>query len=260
MKRYSVLVLAVFLLLSMVTGCKSYDEPEVLNTEPPVADVNSGAVSDSTTVVASSIYLNVHERTSLLLVKPVSVLGKYSKSVWHYREGQAYDRTFDEFLIIQAEVVKDFYDHQAAGNLIYVAFPCYFKVSKGIGMGWTDALMGSVDVIEAILKCDQMAFYSIMNRTSFFEGWDGGAAGREQFTEDIYICNYNDNDSVIPFVDGVVDYTVFQTLLDKYQIERHIDEYFENILLSGYSILPGDSTDEALQTIEKLVELNIYGG
>lgn len=260
MKRYSALVLAVFLLLSVVAGCKSYDDPEILNTEPPVADENPSAVSDSTTVVASSIYLNVHERTSLLLVKPVSVLGEYSKSFWLYRDGKAYDRTFDEFVIIQAEVVKDFYDHQTAGNLIYVAFPCYFKVSKGIGMGWTDALIDSDDVIEAILKCDQMAFYSIMNRTAFFEGWDGGAAGKEQFTEDIYICNYNDNDSVIPFVDGVVDYTVFQTLLDKYQIERHIDEYFENILLSGYSILQGDSTDEALRIIEKLVELKIYGG
>lgn len=204
---------------------------------------------DNSSLEYDSTYINVSEQTSLLRVESISFYDNCYALVSRDEKLQS-----QEIAIIQATVTEDYYNHLAHGEKIYIAFP--LEISWG-----GQYKIKSAQLIDSLLKCDSLIFYSDSIDDRHFIYHDEQCSPEEKLNlERICFCYYY-SEGIIPITNAHVNYSIINNVLESCGINCNFQkEFYENIKQSGISILQGDSIDKVSVTIQELIKNKIYGG
>lgn len=194
-------------------------------------------------------YSDYKDSTSLMKIKPLQKYGTlYYATVTHS------DRDTSECVVIEAEAETDYYAHVSEGEILYIAFPTEFEYNGNVHKIDGDALA------QAILQCESIILYTQPDELFLY-------FGDREFTQVVRDVNgkriaYNSYypEGIIPISDSAVDYTKIERVLNADSDVADLHSYFENILDSGFSVLPGASVEEAERIVRELVSKKIYGG
>lgn len=251
----TVLCAAILIAACILVGilCRNRGNADAGDGTPSVGTDSSAPATESTAETRKQPplvkYSDYKDSTSLMKIKPLQKYGTlYYATVTHS------DRDTSECVVIEAEVETDYYAHVSEGEILYIAFPTEFEYNGNVHKIDGDALA------QAILQCESIILYTQPDELFLY-------FGDREFTQVVRDVNgkriaYNSyySEGIIPISDSAVDYTKIERVLNADSDVADLHSYFENILDSGFSVLPGASVEEAERIVRELVSKKIYGG
>ena len=208
-------------------------------------------------------YPNDSNSTSLLLLKPMEIVGEYSNQYYENGNKDKGNKRIRQYLIVKAEIMTDYYNHISEGTEIFIAFRLNYLSEVGdISIDKAgDIMIDPKEFGEVILNLDCFIYYiDDLRNDTLYEGLNGGKVYDELVSFENISFYSPKHDEMIPFVNGITDYRGIQALLDKNRVNRHLEDMFKRICNSNYSISQGCAMDEAIETVKKLIELKLFGG